>query len=132
MSAHTDSHAAGGPVDPAHQHIASFGSYVAIFGALMVLTGITVFASRIDLGFLNVWIALLIACVKASVVVLFFMHVKYSTPLIKLTAACGFVWLLFMFGLTFADYLGREMITPPKAWITEKPVAQAPPVAVKE
>jgi cytochrome c oxidase subunit IV len=130
MSAHTESHAAGHGVG-AHTepHVASFGSYVAIFGLLMLLTGVTVFASRVDLGFMNVWVAVLIACVKASVVVLFFMHVKYSSPLIKLTAACGFVWLLFMFGLTFADYFGREMITPPKAWITAKPLPPAPAAA---
>ena len=118
MSAHPQSQAA----EHHEPHIASFGSYLGIFGLLMLLTGVTVGASRIDMGDWNVVVAVLIAVVKASVVVLFFMHVKYSGPLIKLTAAVGFVWLLFMFGLTFADYFGRTLIEPPKAWITAKPV----------
>jgi len=125
MSAHTEPHA-GGHNEP---HVASFGSYLAIFGTLMVLTAITVAASRVDLGPLNVWIALLIAMVKASIVVLFFMHVKYSSPLIKLTAACGFIWLVFMFGLTFADYIGRTMVEPPKSWITAPAAAKEAPAA---
>jgi len=117
MSAHPQSQAA----EHHEPHIASFGSYLGIFGLLMVLTGLTVGVSRIDMGDWNVVIAVLIAVIKASVVVLFFMHVKYSGPLIKLTAAVGFVWLLFMFGLTFADYFGRTMTEVPKAWITAKP-----------
>jgi cytochrome c oxidase subunit 4 len=110
-------------------HVASFGSYVGIFGLLMVLTALTVGVSRINLGDWNVVIAVLIAICKASVVVLFFMHVKYSSPLIKLTAACGFIWLLFMFGLTFADYFGRMMIDTPKGWITPAPAPTTPPAA---
>jgi hypothetical protein len=61
--------------------------------------------------------------------VLFFMHVKYSSPLIKLTAACGFVWLLFMFGLTFADYFGRTLIEPPPSWIAQPAAEPAAPAA---
>jgi cytochrome c oxidase subunit IV len=129
MSAHTDSHAAGAHAEP---HVGSFGSYLAIFGALMVLTALTVGVSRVNLGDWNLIVAVLIACVKASIVVLFFMHVKYSGPLIKLTAACGFVWLLFLFGITFADYIGRTMIEPPKAWITPKVAPQAPAAERKE
>ena len=125
MSAHTEQHA-GEHHEP---HVGSFGSYVAIFGALFVLTAITVAMSRINLGPWNLPVAVFIACIKTSVVVMFFMHVKYATPLIKLTAAAGFVWLLFMFGLTFADYFGREMITAPAAWITEKAVAPGHPTA---
>ena len=126
MSSHTDPHPAGGHTEP---HVGSIASYLAVFGSLMALTAITVVASRIDLGPMNVWVAVLIAMTKASIVVLFFMHVKYSSPLIKLTAACGFIWLLFLFGLTFADYIGRTMVDPPKAWITPPAVANAAPAA---
>jgi cytochrome c oxidase subunit IV len=129
MSAHTthqDPHASA-HTEP---HIASFGSYIGIFALLMGLTGLTVAASRIDLGWLNVWVAIAIACCKATVVVLFFMHVKYSSPLVKLTAACGFIWLIFLFVLTFADYEGRNMLDPPKAWITA-PAEPAPSAAEK-
>ena len=126
MSGHTDHSHALGHTEP---HVGSLGSYLAVFGALMVLTILTVAASRYNMG---VWVAIIIAVIKTSVVVLFFMHVKYSSPLIKLTAACGFVWLLFMFGITFADYFGREMITPPQSWITPKTVAAAPAAEHKE
>jgi cytochrome c oxidase subunit 4 len=90
-----------------HSHIASKGQYFAIFGALMVLTIITVAVSQVELGRLNVVVALAVALCKASLVVLYFMHVRYNGPLIKLTAACGFLWLIFMFVITFSDYLTR-------------------------
>jgi cytochrome c oxidase subunit IV len=126
MSEHTHSHdAAAVHHEP---HVGSLGSYLGIFGLLMALTGLTVYASTVNLGWMNVWVAVIIACCKATVVVLFFMHVKYSSPLVKLTAACGFIWLLFMFGITFADYYGRELGDPPKAWITP-PVAEIAPAA---
>jgi cytochrome c oxidase subunit IV len=125
MSAHTDPHLASGHTEP---HVGSLASYFAVFGTLMVLTVLTVLASKFNMG---VWVAVIIAMIKTTVVVLFFMHVKYSSPLIKLTAACGFVWLLFMFGITFADYFGREMITPPKGWITEKVPEPAPAAETK-
>jgi cytochrome c oxidase subunit IV len=73
----------------------------------MILTIITVAVSRIDLGRLNVVVALAVAFTKASLVILYFMHVKYNNSLTKLTAACGFLWLIFMFVITFADYLTR-------------------------
>jgi cytochrome c oxidase subunit 4 len=90
-----------------HSHIASKAQYFAIFGALMVLTIITVAVSRVDLGRLNVVVALAVAVTKASLVILYFMHVKYNNALTKLTAACGFLWLIFMFVITFSDYLTR-------------------------
>jgi cytochrome c oxidase subunit IV len=117
---------ASGHTEP---HVGSLASYFAVFGTLMVLTVLTVLASKFNMG---VWVAIIIAMAKTSVVVLYFMHVKYSSPLIKLTAACGFVWLLFLFGLTFTDYIGRTMIDPPKSWITPKVVAAVPAAAHKE
>jgi cytochrome c oxidase subunit 4 len=113
-------------------HVASIGSYLGIFGLLMLLTGITVGASRVDLGALNVVVAVIIACIKATVVVLFFMHVKYSSPLVKLTAAVGFIWLIFMFTLTFTDYIGRQMLETPKSWITAPAPEPAPAAGHKE
>src|ERR671914_2021797 len=81
--------------------------YYAIFATLMVLTGVTVAIAYIDLGPLNAVVALVIACFKALIVVLYFMHVKYSTRLIKLTVIAGLYWMGILLTLTLSDYLTR-------------------------
>ena len=88
-------------------HIVSPAVYVGVFLALMVLTGLTVFASTVDLGIWNTPVALLIAITKAVLVVLFFMHVKYSTRLTWVVVIGSFLWLGVLFVLTFSDYLTR-------------------------
>ena len=98
-------------------HIVSPMIYLAILGALLVATGLTVWASFIDLGewhiapgltiFWNPVVALAIACSKATLVVLFFMHVKYSTKLTKLTVMSGFFVFLALIGMTMTDYFSR-------------------------
>jgi len=99
-----------------HAHVASKKMYFTIFGALMLLTAITVGAAQVDLGIFNVVVALLIAGIKASLVVLFFMHVYHNNALVKLTAACGFIWLIFMFAITFSDYKSRGWLGWPQTW----------------
>ena len=91
-------------------HISSKGLYWTIFLTLIVLTGVTVVIARIDLGALNTPMALAIAGFKATLVILFFMGVKYNTPLTKVVAASGFVWLIILFGITMGDYLTRSWI----------------------
>ena len=98
-------------------HIVSPRIYLAILGALLVATGLTVWASYIDLGewhiapgltiFWNPVVALFIACCKGTLVVLFFMHVKYSTRLTKLTVLSGFFIFLALMGMTLSDYFTR-------------------------
>jgi cytochrome c oxidase subunit 4 len=91
------------------QHHHSIKPYVLVLGALLVLTVVTYGAALVHFG--HPWsdlIALVIALAKASLVVLFFMHVKGSTPLIKLVAAGGFFWLLLFFAFMLADYLERS------------------------
>jgi cytochrome c oxidase subunit IV len=98
-------------------HIVSPFIYLAILAALLVFTGLTVWMSFIDLGewhiaagltlFWNPVVALAIACTKMTLVVLFFMHVKYSTKLTKLTVASGFVVFLVLIGMTMTDYFSR-------------------------
>jgi cytochrome c oxidase subunit 4 len=98
-------------------HIVSPVIYLAILLALLVGTGLTVWASFIDLGewhiapgltlFWNPAVALAIACTKMVLVVLFFMHVKYSTKLTKLTVACGVFTFLALIGMTMTDYFSR-------------------------
>jgi len=88
-------------------HIVSPMVYLAIFAALLVGTAITVGASFIDLGVWNPIIALAIACTKATLVVLFFMHVKYSTKLTKLTVGAGIFTFLTLISMTLADFVSR-------------------------
>jgi cytochrome c oxidase subunit 4 len=88
-------------------HIVGPKVYVAILFALLAGTGLTVWASFIDLGFWNPVIALAIATSKATLVVLFFMHVKYSTRLTKLTVGAGIFTFLTLVSMTLADYISR-------------------------
>ena len=92
-------------------HVVPTKIYYAIFAVLMVLTGVTVAAAYVDMGRLNAVVALAIAGFKATVVVLYFMHVKYSTRLIKLTVIAGLYWMTILFGLTLGDYLTRAFGT---------------------
>ncbi|MCC7237010.1 MAG: cytochrome C oxidase subunit IV family protein [Bryobacterales bacterium] len=111
-------------------HIAPKSLYFTIFGALMVLTFLTVAAAKVDLGRANILIALAVAGVKATLVILWFMHVKHNTPLIKLTIGVGIVWLVFMFAIMFSDYLSRGMFGWPQDWgATGLVVNEAPPAA---
>jgi cytochrome c oxidase subunit 4 len=89
------------------QHVTSPRLYLAVFGALLVLTVITWLVAQADLGWANDVVALTIAVVKMILVVLFFMHVRYSTRLTALTALAGFFWLVILIGLTLGDYLTR-------------------------
>lgn len=91
-------------------HISSKGLYYTVFLSLIALTVITVVVARVDLGAFNTPIALAVAGVKATLVILFFMGVKYNTPLTKVVAASGFVWLIILFGMTMGDYLTRAWL----------------------
>jgi cytochrome c oxidase subunit 4 len=82
-------------------------TYVLVWTALMILLGATFVAYCFDLGALNAVLNLVIACAKAMLVVLFFMHVRYQPRLIWIWAGVGFYWLGIMLVLTFGDYLTR-------------------------
>lgn len=88
-------------------HVPSVRLYLTVFLTLMVGTVITVVVAFYDLGFLNNIVMLTIACVKAAVVALYFMHVRWGTRLTWVVAASGVFWLLIMFSFTMADYLTR-------------------------
>jgi cytochrome c oxidase subunit 4 len=90
-----------------HHHIVSPKIYLAIVCVLLVLTATTVGASYVEMGVLNPIVALGIAAVKMVLVVLFFMHVKYSSKLTKLTVGAGFFTFLVLIGMTLADYFTR-------------------------
>src|SRR6476619_2859502 len=95
-------------------HVAPKSMYVGIWLALVVGTVLTYLAAMVDLGVLNNVVMLAIACTKAGLVILFFMHVRWSTRLTWVVAASGFFWLLILFGLTMQDYLTRGMV--PGTW----------------
>ena len=92
-------------------HVVPVRTYYLIFAALMIGTGITVAASFVDLGVLNTIVALTIATVKAVLVVLFFMHVKYSTRLTWAVVVGSVFWLGILLALTSSDYLTRSWRT---------------------
>jgi len=82
-------------------------TYYAVFVALLVLTALTYLVATQDFGWLNTPIALAVAIAKASLVVIFFMGLRYNTPLTKVVAVAGLFWLMILFGLTLNDYLTR-------------------------
>ena len=90
-----------------HHHVVPPRIYITILLALLVGTAVTVWASFIEMGPLNPVIALAIAATKMILVVLFFMHVKYSTKLTKLTVAAGVFTFLILVGMTLSDYWTR-------------------------
>ena len=91
-------------------HVAPKSMYYAVFLALLVGTGLTVAAAFIDMGAMNNVVMLAIAGIKATLVILFFMHVRWSTRLTWVTVAAGFFWLLILFGLTMTDYVSRGWV----------------------
>ena len=95
------------------EHIIPRKVYFTIFGALMVLLAATVGVSYIHLGEWNVIAAVSIAVVKAVLIVLYFMHVKYSFRLSWVWVGAGFFWLCILFALTFSDYLTRTWLPMP-------------------
>ncbi len=88
-------------------HVLPKRVYYIIFGILMLCTYLTVQIAFLDLGRLNTVAALLIAVFKATLVVLFFMHVKYSSRLTAVVIAGGIFWLLILLTLTLSDFATR-------------------------
>jgi cytochrome c oxidase subunit 4 len=95
---------------PSQHHIVPIKIYIAIFLALMAGTALTVYAAFQDFGPMNVLIALTIAVVKGTLVVLYFMHVRYSDKLTWVVVGSGFLWLGILFALTLSDYFARHWL----------------------
>jgi cytochrome c oxidase subunit 4 len=94
-------------------HIAPKSMYYTIFGILMVMTALTVYAAFHHLGVFNFPVAIGIAITKATLVVLFFMHAKYSSRLTKLFVGMSFFFLIILLSLTLTDYMSRGLKTYP-------------------
>ena len=93
-------------------HIVPVKIYWAVFISLLVLTVVTAAIAYVDLGRFNLMVAMAIAIFKASLVILFFMHVKYSTKLTKTIVASGFLFFLVLVFFTMTDLLTRNITAP--------------------
>lgn len=95
-------------------HIVPVSTYLVVWGTLMALMIATAILSTVDLGGASTPIALAIAAVKAVLVVLFFMHVKYAkNKIVWVFATAGFLWLGLLFVLSLGDYLTRMWLGVP-------------------
>ena len=126
MSEHAENH------DDHGVHISPDSMYFIVFGALAVLTVLTWYVARFDFGPFNDVIALGIAFSKASLVVLFFMHVIHANRLTKLIVVSSVIWLALMMGLTVIDYISRERVVAdpqsvPSSLTIEMPTPSAEP-----
>jgi cytochrome c oxidase subunit 4 len=92
------------------EHVVSRKVYFVIFGALMVGTALTVWIANYDLGRWNAIVALSIAVFKATLVVLYFMHVRYSSKLTWVFVGAGIIWLIILFAFTLSDYMTRAWV----------------------
>ncbi len=100
------------------EHVVRPTTYYAIFATLLVLTGVTATVAFIDLGPLNTFVALTIAVVKATLVILYFMHLRYSTKLTWIFVGAGVFWFLILMAFLFADIWSRGWLPPGVQWNT--------------
>ena len=106
---HDQAHDPSNVTNPEHaeHHIVSPLQYTYVYLTLLVGTIITVVAARLELGVFNPIVALAIACTKAVIVILFFMHVKYQSRLVKMTVGLGFLTFIILIMMTLLDYMSR-------------------------
>jgi len=95
------------------EHVGSVKTYALVFVALLILTAATTLVATIDLGPLNIVVALLIAVVKMLLVALFFMHLNHSTVLTKVVVGGGLLWLGILLLFSFADFMTRGWLPVP-------------------
>ena len=98
------------------QHVIPKRTYCLVFAVLISLTVVTATVATIDLGPLNIVVALLIALCKASLVMLFFMHLRWSARLIHIVAVASLFWLGILIALTLSDYRTRHWTPAPQSW----------------
>jgi len=109
QAAHADGDHGHGELDMGHVHVSSSAMFLNVLIALLILTFITVAVSRFDFGSANLLIAMAIAAVKASLVIAFFMHVKWDTAINKIVFLSSFLFLSLLFVFTLADLLTRRL-----------------------
>jgi cytochrome c oxidase subunit 4 len=94
----------------AEEHIVSVRTYLIVFATLVLFTAITTVVAYVDLGAMNVVVMLVIAFFKATLVVLYFMHARFTSRLTQLAAGSGVAWLVILIGLTLSDVLTRPIV----------------------
>ncbi|NDQ58592.1 MAG: hypothetical protein GZ088_16110 [Acidipila sp.] len=112
-------HAASGQTTSGHVtfgHVVPLGLYIAIFVALLALTGITTAVAFVDLGRWNTVVALAIAVSKMALVILYFMHLRYSANLTRIVLLASFLWLSILISLTLSDFLTRHWTPNANGW----------------
>jgi len=97
-------------------HVVAKKLYFVIFGSLLFLTALTTGVAYVNLGKWNTVAALAIACCKASLVILFFMHWRWSTRLVRTVILSAILWLLILIGLTTTDFFSRDWTPVPIGW----------------
>jgi len=98
------------------EHIAPKRMYFFVFGSLLVLTLLTWRIAYVDLGPWNTVVALAIAVCKASLVALFFMHLRWSGSMMRIVVCAAIFWLAIMMTLTLGDILTRNLVSPSHGW----------------
>jgi cytochrome c oxidase subunit IV len=93
-------------------HIVPPKIYLRVWITLLLLLVLTWGVSNVDLGAFSILVAMVIAVVKMVLVLMFFMHVRYSSRMVRVFAGAGFVWLLIMITLTLSDYTTRGLVRP--------------------
>lgn len=97
-------------------HVVPKKLYILVFAALIVLTGLTTGVAFINLGKWNTVVALAIAVCKASLVVLFFMHLRWSSNLLRIVVVSSLLWLAILIVLTVSDVFTRDWTPVPSSW----------------
>ena len=101
---------------PAAGHIVPLGIYIGIFLTLLVLTAVTTAVAFVDLGRWNTVVALVIAVSKMTLVILYFMHLRYSAGLTRIVILASFLWLGILISFTLSDVLTRHWTPTPQGW----------------
>jgi cytochrome c oxidase subunit 4 len=99
--------------EPEHVHILPIGTYVAVYIALLVLLAATVGAAYINVEPFNFALTMIIAAAKAVLILLFFMHVRYSDRLVWVFSSAAFLWLAILIALSLNDYFTRDLLHIP-------------------
>ena len=97
-------------------HVVPKRLYILVFAALIVLTGLTTGIAFVNLGKWNTVVALAIAVCKASLVILFFMHLRWSSGLTRMVLIAAFVWFAILVTLTLSDEFTRQWTPVPSNW----------------
>jgi cytochrome c oxidase subunit 4 len=97
-------------------HVVQKKTYFLIFGSLLAMTALTTGMAYVDMGQWNTIVALTIACCKASLVILFFMHWRWSTRLVRVVILSALLWLVILITLTTTDFFSRDWTPIPEGW----------------